>query len=860
MASQVEAIKRLKFSTVELVVDGFLFQRPEVTHYVLTHFHGDHTIGLRKGFSSGVIYCTPETGALVSHHIRVDGSRIVSVPLGVTREVQGVRMTFLDAGHCPGSAIVVFEDMACDRIVVHTGDVRASADVREGLLTWLGGRHIAELYLDTTYCSPRWAFPDQAVACDWLRQITARELRREPDTLFIVGAYSIGKEKAAKAVAEAANSAIFIDERRWETIKLAGCGSLTLPSGDPLWSIDKADCRVWMLPLGNLAHEALLHHLDSTKGRFRSVVTFRPTGWAFTKAMEREGIEKVRVWSDNNDCTHIYAVPYSEHSSFTELRAFVKALQPERVVPTVNAESRMARERVMGPLIGVLNLTGDKERMDFYLSGRAGNRDTCEDDLEGLVDVLAVSARNSNLSTSPANSKHPSILSFSAVVEAARPSPFVGRAFSRLRSALSSSAPDLLDIADSDDEVAVVIDDVSLPSSSMLVSELQCANNASLTCEDDGLQSVSLAQQRRLMRYYEGKRSLAERSANAKPQETFASKQKKQLRREARKGKGKGKGISELAKPATVASLLGAKQKPTADETAKARKGNGKGQRANMKRNSSDAPRPKKPRKQREAALPPEERRPTRFVEKPSARVKERIDRAFAHRLYLLAQGDVEEGQEGVWVDVLGSTGNVYRVTLSGEGSDCKCPDFAKSTGVCKHILFVMLRVLRLDRTDQRVWQTSLTLSELRPLLTRFREGTRLGSVSASDAVMRGYQEAYSQGESECPSQRPLPAECPICFDEIASPQGQADVCAVATCRCCAHHFHVDCQRRWAESSRGDNKCPLCRNPWQRPVASSPHSKDTSTVVNLAAYSEERTPALEELYPETHQWMAGRGA
>ena len=105
----------------------------------------------------------------------------------------------------------------------------------------------------------------------------------------------------------------------------------------------------------------------------------RPTGWAFTKAMEREGIEKVRVWSDNNDSTHIYAVPYSEHSSFTELRAFVQALQPERVVPTVNAESRMARERVMAPLIGVLDLKGDKERMDFYLHGNAAKGPSCED-------------------------------------------------------------------------------------------------------------------------------------------------------------------------------------------------------------------------------------------------------------------------------------------------------------------------------------------------------------------------------------------------------------------------------------------------------------------------------------------------
>jgi DNA cross-link repair 1A protein len=39
----------------------------------------------------------------------------------------------------------------------------------------------------------------------------------------------------------------------------------------------------------------------------------------------------------------VYGVPYSEHSSFEELRAFVHALQPRSVVPTVNAGAASAR-------------------------------------------------------------------------------------------------------------------------------------------------------------------------------------------------------------------------------------------------------------------------------------------------------------------------------------------------------------------------------------------------------------------------------------------------------------------------------------------------------------------------------------
>ena len=126
------------------------------------------------------------------------------------------------------------------------------------------------------------------------------------------------QERAAQAVAEAAASSVFVEQRRWKVIQLAGNGCLELEhgvclgvchpegwgdvqlkSGRPLWSIDKEGCCVWMsvawhhgqcdtidlqvsnnnvaasnfrtepsMPaqaLGGLAHDVLKHYLDSTK-------------------------------------------------------------------------------------------------------------------------------------------------------------------------------------------------------------------------------------------------------------------------------------------------------------------------------------------------------------------------------------------------------------------------------------------------------------------------------------------------------------------------------------------------------------------------------------------------------------------
>lgn len=53
-------------------------------------------------------------------------------------------------------------------------------------------------------------------------------------------------------------------------------------------------------------------------------------GWSFKKnglQVRKEG------------CVTIYGIPYSEHSSYAELRDCIRLLRPKRIIPTVNAPS-----------------------------------------------------------------------------------------------------------------------------------------------------------------------------------------------------------------------------------------------------------------------------------------------------------------------------------------------------------------------------------------------------------------------------------------------------------------------------------------------------------------------------------------
>lgn len=78
-------------------------------------------------------------------------------------------------------------------------------------------------------------------------------------------------------------------------------------------------------------------------------------------------------------------------------------------------------------------------------------------------------------------------------------------------------------------------------------------------------------------------------------------------------------------------------------------------------------------------------------------------------------QIDSEEVEGGRKFVVLGSTGNVYDVVISKLLS-CSCPDHAKGNH-CKHLIFVLMKVCKINVRDPVLYQAALLSSEVESTL-----------------------------------------------------------------------------------------------------------------------------------------------
>jgi len=191
--------------------------------------------------------------------------------------------------------------------------------------------------------------------------------------------------------------------------------------------------------------------------------------------------------------------------------------------------------------------------------------------------------------------------------------------------------------------------------------------------------------------------------------------------------------------------------------------------------------------------------------------IKQRIERALKQRMYLINATMIAEND---WAFVVeGSTGLHYNVLINNKLS-CSCKDFETRSLICKHIYFIIARVLK--------------NSDLIKCL--------------NDEDNRDYRHSYGHGHGHGHGPNiclfSLKLNLNEQFNEILNPRLQKkqthidinvtdinDVCSICyenyvledkviKCIHCNNYFHDGCISIWLKSSVKCT-CPLCRQLWK---------------------------------------------
>ena len=378
-----------------ICVDAFRYGAVQGCNaYFLSHFHSDHYIGLTSLWCHGPIYCSRVTANLVKRQLRVDPKWVVDLEFERKVEVpdtNGVEVTMIPANHCPGSSLFLFEKNTgkgkTPRVqrVLHCGDFRACPahvqhsklrpDILDNLTGQIAGQQKIDVcYLDTTYLTPKYAFPRQEQvikACSdmcvslskdfvdegdsWeqtkkeragagmVKFVRKSSIKEEDDAedatkikvegssepfdkksrgrlLVVVGTYSIGKERICLGVAKALNSKIYAPPNKLKVV-----AALEDPELSARMTNDPLDAQVHMQMLMEIRAETLADYLTGYKPHFTRVVGFRPTGWNYrppnSRFTESPSVQTV-LHSENWKSTYSMAELVPQRGSTRESNCF----------------------------------------------------------------------------------------------------------------------------------------------------------------------------------------------------------------------------------------------------------------------------------------------------------------------------------------------------------------------------------------------------------------------------------------------------------------------------------------------------------------------------------------------------------
>lgn len=171
----------------------------------------------------------------------------------------------------------------------------------------------------------------------------------------------------------------------------------------------------------------------------------------------------------------------------------------------------------------------------------------------------------------------------------------------------------------------------------------------------------------------------------------------------------------------------------------------------------------------------------------------DRIKRCYSDNLYLIDSLpiDVDHPLDRSYI-VMGNSRNTYQVTISNYPK-CTCYDNQKYGRRCKHIFFVLLRIMNAANINRKKFSDSELVSMYINIPTITKDLIYQGE---KPKIKEGVEQKFDEGD-----------QCPICLEPLENSK-ELDFCKYS----CGKTIHKQCFQMW-KMTKG-NVCVYCRAKW----------------------------------------------
>ncbi|KAK5985237.1 DRMBL domain-containing protein [Trichostrongylus colubriformis] len=295
-----------------IAIDRFV-RKDECKYHFLTHAHVDHFVNLNKSWKTP-IYCSELTAKILPLMMgnRVMATRLLRpLKVGETHTIEpNLHVTVLDANHCLGSVMFLFEGASIPGgAVLCTGDFRADNRLlsrfdSDPSFKKLSATYISKIYLDNTHLDhSEEFFPDRNEA----EKILMTEMEQLRECSILIPVFKLGREEILERLSQSFSEIIATSAHRLQVRKVCG------------------------LKGGEFSEESDYNARIRTSQRHPKQVIN-----ALKKMPDPKVVIDLSVRNDYKDIIKekLITVPYSDHSSRKEIYEFLSRLRFGELIPT----------------------------------------------------------------------------------------------------------------------------------------------------------------------------------------------------------------------------------------------------------------------------------------------------------------------------------------------------------------------------------------------------------------------------------------------------------------------------------------------------------------------------------------------